>query len=334
MAVEIFAFVLLILFIAIMIIVNAFYRSGKKAGSQSLYVLPNLGIQEHGEYFEQEMKKIIQHLDDALSESYIEQVKERVIREHKISLTEWENRWFEWKRYLVMVSLLKTVPMYSREVDEVWHEMLMFTREYDQFSQRYLGTTLHHIPNPPGVSPKPEDRAWFDLIYVLLFRTTKYSVNTWGAFFRQRLPKQLLEDFKEKPLAELAEQYFNVHAQKHVPGVERVVHHLIRIIHTQLVEMEEYVKKHRKAPKSLKSSNVFETDDAALITLYGAWMMPYIQSDSGGFDDSGGSEGDSGGSGGDSGGSDGGGASCGGFGCGGAGCGGSGGGGGCGGGGG
>lgn len=38
-----------------------------------------------------------------------------------------EYRWklLELKRYFIMASLLKQLPMFSEEVDELWHEMLM-----------------------------------------------------------------------------------------------------------------------------------------------------------------------------------------------------------------
>lgn len=179
---ELIAFFLVAIFIITVIIVNVLYRSAKKVNHKKSYVLEDLGIQPRHE-LKEDVKALAQHLESSFVESYVERVKERVIREHKIGLTEWENRFFEWKRYLVMTAILKKVPMYSDEVDEIWHEMLMFTREYEEFSNRYLGTVLHHEPNLSGQSLNTEERSFFDLIYLLLFRPTKYSHHTWGAFF-------------------------------------------------------------------------------------------------------------------------------------------------------
>ncbi len=34
-----------------------------------------------------------------------------------------------------------------REIDEMWHEFILFTRDYCNFCQHYFGEYLHHLPN-------------------------------------------------------------------------------------------------------------------------------------------------------------------------------------------
>jgi hypothetical protein len=238
---EVIAFYLLVQFIVIAIIVSSLYRSAKRVKKSQLYTLPGLGIQDHDGTFREDMEILIRHLDDALAEEYVERVKERMIRKHRISLTEWENRWFEWKRFLVMTALLKRVPMYSREVDEVWHEMLMFTREYEEFSKKFLKTVLHHAPNAPAEKFDPHERAWFDTIYVLLFKPTPYSHATWGPLLRHPLSPALLEEFKKGSVSELAVKYFNEHTQLNLPGVARLVRFLIRYLQRELEQIEQHV---------------------------------------------------------------------------------------------
>jgi hypothetical protein len=42
--------------------------------------------------------------------------------------------------------------MFSRLVDEVWHQFVLFTGEYTEFCNRYFGSYLHHAPdNAPGL---------------------------------------------------------------------------------------------------------------------------------------------------------------------------------------
>lgn len=240
---ELIAFFLVALFIITVIIVNVLYRSAKKVNHKRSYVLEDLGVQFHQE-LKEDVKKLVQHLESSLKESYVERVKERAIREHKISLTEWENRFFEWKRYLIMTAILKKVPMYSHEVDEIWHEMLMFTREYEEFSNFYLGTTLHHEPNLPGQSLNADERSFFDLVYLLLFRPTKYSHHTWGAFFQHPLSKSLLNDFKHCSDLELKDKYFNPYTRKKLDQAACVIENLIRIIKRKLEQAEKHVVNH------------------------------------------------------------------------------------------
>lgn len=51
-------------------------------------------------------------------------------------------------KYLVITELHPTekVPMFSRRVDEVWHQFVLFTEEYQRFCQRFFGKFLHHQP--------------------------------------------------------------------------------------------------------------------------------------------------------------------------------------------
>lgn len=34
-----------------------------------------------------------------------------------------------------------------REIDEMWHEFILFTKDYCEFCQEYFGEYLHHFPN-------------------------------------------------------------------------------------------------------------------------------------------------------------------------------------------
>lgn len=113
--------------------------------------------------------------------------------------------------------------MFSRAVDEVWHEMLMYTREYQTFSEKYIRRMLHHAPNPAKAAPMPEERAWFDWLYLELFGWNRYSELLWGAFLRHPLPKRELEAFRSPPSAETGDGRFNAWACEHVPEARSAI---------------------------------------------------------------------------------------------------------------
>jgi hypothetical protein len=251
---EILAFILLILFIGMAIVVNVFVRSGRRSERSRLYVLPGAGFQEHGDPVREDLEKMLSHLEAALDETYVEQVKERVIRKYRITVTEWENRWFEWKRYLLMTAVLPYVSMYSDEVDEVWHEMLMYTREYEQFSRKWLSKMLHHIPHKPGTKGSPQPRAWFDVVYVMLFRPTRYSDMAWRPFLYHRLPKQWVNDFRTLPEQELVKKYFNTHAMENVPGAAGVIGWIVRTLKEWLREIGKHVAAQGNDVSSFRSN--------------------------------------------------------------------------------
>lgn len=241
---------LLVLFIGIIIMVNVFYRSAQKNREVKNYVTPNLGIQTYNEELERNLVKLIEHLEAALDPDYIQAVKERVMREHKINEADWENRWFEWKRFCVMTTIYRNVQMYSREVGEIWHEMLMFTREYEDFSRKFLGSTLHHAPNVQSEGLDPEERAWFDLIYLSLFKATEYSHETWGAFVQHPLACTVIKDFSSLSKEELMEKYFQKELFSQIAPLKNVVSLLISSIQTQLTQLEDYEKTPNATPTS------------------------------------------------------------------------------------
>jgi hypothetical protein len=85
---------------------------------------------------------VLDHKADFLIEKLI---KEGILE----SRTEAEELFLEVKRYLVLNRLYPEAKwqMYSRRIDEVWHQFVLFTREYALFCDKYFGMMLHHSPS-------------------------------------------------------------------------------------------------------------------------------------------------------------------------------------------
>ena len=196
--------IVLIVFILIFVIVIILVLSskGKRSSLKNHPIPDHLGIQLEG--FSTNSTSLRSIFDN----SYIERVKDRVLKENP----KWPDFEFEWtlfelKRYFVMNSLLKSVPMFSTRVDDIWHEMLMFTREYETFSKNFYHELLHHIPtNDP--TPIPFERAFFDWIYLSLFESTPNSRAIWGGFLKNPIKREILDDFRQLSEEELLNKYF------------------------------------------------------------------------------------------------------------------------------
>lgn len=54
----------------------------------------------------------------------------------------------EVKKYLALIARdpEAELPMFSTRIDQVWHEFVLFTREYAEFCVRHAGRFLHHAP--------------------------------------------------------------------------------------------------------------------------------------------------------------------------------------------
>ncbi len=172
-------------------------------------------------------RTLARRVETAFSPDYAHQLKMRVLAKHP----EFTPEWYEWvllelKRYFVMTLLLRTVPMFSEEADEIWHEMLMFTREYQEFCRKIARDIIHHSPYPQRV-PMPNERAWFDWVYSQLFLFTPYSQRIWNRFFMNPLPSEIVRQLESASEEWLIAERFNGRLAKHDVEVRQAIQTLI-----------------------------------------------------------------------------------------------------------
>ncbi len=206
---------------------STLFSSGKKKSLRNDPIPEQLGVEV------EEGLPIVAKLDQSLPNFYTDNVKNRVLQNHP----KWKEHEFDWgmfelKRYFLMNSLLKTVPMFSHHVDEIWHEMLMFTRDYEKFSKHFYNDTLHHTPNLDS-TPIPGERAFFDWVYISLFDVTTNSRAIWGRFLQNPIKREILDDFRLLSEDELLSKYF----RKNEDWLE-VKRYLIRKMKNEIHEAE------------------------------------------------------------------------------------------------
>jgi len=65
----------------------------------------------------------------------------------------------EFKRFILMIGMdIKPIAMISPTLDEVWHQMVLFTRRYVRFCRETVGFFIHHTPETPE-NPIPVEAA-------------------------------------------------------------------------------------------------------------------------------------------------------------------------------
>lgn len=206
------------------------------------------------------LKKLNDHLEQSLSKSFMESVEERVRNENKLKENEYEWRLLDLKRYFILTSLLKESPMFSEKVDELWHQMLMFTREYDDFSKKYLGTTLHHRPNM-NVEPNPDVRGFFDWVYAELFFVRKENIYLYKGFFNHPVNPKIISDFKNLREKDLIDRYFNGDT-KYMPTVISLIS-----------SMKKTAKKAKNYEKNIVRDMLRKSK---MQQKYNAMLLPFI----------------------------------------------------------
>ncbi|MFD3450426.1 hypothetical protein ACFDTO_38260 [Microbacteriaceae bacterium 4G12] len=215
------------------------------------------------------LSNLLERLESSLAPTYIEQVKKRVLDNGLMEEQEFPYYLMELKRFFMLSAILKHTPMYNDKVDEIWHEMLIFTKEYQEFCQNFTGEMIHHYPNIEK-RPNPNERAWFDLVYSILFETSYESMDTHGRFFQNPLDVQIVTDFHELSTKELKKKYFCDHLTEEA---EVVVNMLIKRIRS----MTHRAKKLDKS--TFRSVKSWEYDQHILIMVYLSWFYydTYIQ---------------------------------------------------------
>jgi hypothetical protein len=62
------------------------------------------------------------------------------------SADEAERAFAAFKQFMVVCATVDEARSPSREIDEMWHTALLFTRAYEHFCTRHLGRHVHHEP--------------------------------------------------------------------------------------------------------------------------------------------------------------------------------------------
>ncbi|PWK00008.1 hypothetical protein [Tumebacillus permanentifrigoris] len=175
------------------------------------------------------LQGIAKQLDTAFEKEFGDRLKSRfLLKRPLLRPEEFDWQLLELKRYFVLTTLLREVPMFSDDIDEIWHEMLLYSREYEAFCKAFAGEVIHHAPHSEP-APNPNGRAWFDWVYCQLFEVTPYSIYIWKNFFRTPLDQQQLKEFQTTDHAQLLPKYFTTN-----PNVRETAIRLIDTLREQM----------------------------------------------------------------------------------------------------
>jgi hypothetical protein len=103
----------------------------------------------------------------AIEEYDLEFIAERLRRKRAVPPELIEDALFEFRRYMALVALgHHDIAMISQDVDEVWHNFIVFTRQYSRFCETVFEEFIHHDPN---VTQKARRAANFVRVYTRVF---------------------------------------------------------------------------------------------------------------------------------------------------------------------
>jgi hypothetical protein len=75
-------------------------------------------------------------------------VESKLLQDKRMSPSEVRSALLEFKRFMALVALgIKPLAMIGPRVDEVWHQFILFTKQYRAFCAQTLGRFVNHQPN-------------------------------------------------------------------------------------------------------------------------------------------------------------------------------------------
>jgi hypothetical protein len=230
-------------------------RRVRSANAAEIKIPFDLGIKKDVSY-SNELNYLSQQLENALDSTYLEHVKNRVIANNLWSEKEFELYLYGLKQYFLLNAVLKTVPMFSKEVYIIWHEMLMFTREYEDFCNRYIGEMIHHVPSIGKDRMEDEvKRAEFDWLYSQFFEVNEVSNYIFKKFYLFKMDKNKIAQLEKWTVEEIQSFYFKVNL---------TLETIAKTISSNLKMQIELAQKQKGNP-SLKSLGYNYNDDNLMI---------------------------------------------------------------------
>lgn len=76
-----------------------------------------------------------------------------------------------------------------QEIDQMWHEFILFTRDYTQFCEHYFGEYMHHMPNIFDNMPVSPEEERQDIELLLPYIYDHLGENTMRIWFRDYITR-------------------------------------------------------------------------------------------------------------------------------------------------
>lgn len=206
-----------------------------------------------------EGEPLAEKLENAWRPELESAVKARLIDKRIMSDQSFPWYQLELKRFFFLSALLKNVPMYSEKVDAIWHDMILFTKDYAAFCEEFNGEMIHHTPT--NKSTKTEDaseqeRAVFELVYSVSFTHHPYTETIQGSFGHSLLQKSFIQEWQaetgKKREAYIQREWFGNTAPEH----SALIRTLTKKIAALFEEAEEQAGRKRRS-----RSNVIQTNN-------------------------------------------------------------------------
>lgn len=98
-------------------------------------------------------------------------LEEKLFKSGKFSSKEeYDIAFLELKKYFLLNEITGlSLSMTSTQVDEVWHQFILFTKQYHTFCEKFFGDYIHHVPNTSFTPMSENGTNYFVDAYIKVF---------------------------------------------------------------------------------------------------------------------------------------------------------------------
>ncbi|MBD1373447.1 hypothetical protein IC620_13925 [Hazenella sp. IB182357] len=197
-------------------------------------------------------------MDHLLEDIRITDVQTKIMEDYQLSLQEWESSWFEWKRTVLMFSIIKPTSIISPLILDIWQTVLDQADDKQWLLERF----------PSFEQGNTKEQAWFGLFYLWLFQPTSYSKRIWEETLRKPLAKSWIQNFEQGAIEEIEERYFHFMERTAHIKVWRITDAFIHIIKKHLRRLHHHIKRYGSDPAKFYKHTRKKMRSSLMVILY------------------------------------------------------------------
>ncbi|WP_240416693.1 hypothetical protein [Paenibacillus periandrae] len=179
------------------------------------------------------LKPTILFLENSFSMYYEDILRERVMNLYGWSDETYRILLFELKRYLIMRSTFKFIPLRGDQTRILWNEMIVHSDRFEKFCHTFAGRTL--LPDPESSErPTHHYQAMFEWFYFSCYIPTEHSAAAWGGFHQYTFDQLILQRYKQMSHNTILITLFSMEGINNTPDIDKAANYLIALLRSHL----------------------------------------------------------------------------------------------------
>lgn len=210
-----------------------------------------------------------EHLDrlkQALDFEYLEKVNDAFRKEYYDWSQKKINTHFRGLfRFFMLASIFRSKELFDKEIHRLWEVMRQFEDEYKKFCLDFFDGEITEDASERG-ERHAEERARFEIKYLLLFQLGEQTPTIWGEFFQYGDGREFIECIRTHNLEQVKQEYM---AENITPDAERTFENLFNHIKWGMEADAEELRDHHPGPEGSEEDQEMDVSILYFLSVRG-----------------------------------------------------------------